>query len=333
MLRSIILQLSAQSPYPYAALDRQYQLSKGQTLPTYQNLVDVLETLFSELQRTYLVLDALDECNDSDLHVLLRLISRLRCWIKSPLHILLTSQDRTIFTKGLNGVPQLSLEFSTTQNDIKLFVAGALQCRPDLEHLVLRAEEITAKVVEKSNGMFRLAGCLLDELSRRKLDPALDKVLANLPGDLFGIYGRFLEPIDRDDFIHVARVLRWIVFSARPVTLQRLKEALAFDFLDPHQYIFDPANQGNHVVWVCKWLQGLVTVSEGLPSTDDQADISWSGVVALAHSSVADYIVSDEFRKKHQHDLGAGSSHTFLAQTCVGYLLHFTDHPLDKEMV
>ncbi|KAJ7935096.1 ankyrin repeat-containing domain protein [Mycena leptocephala] len=45
--------------------------------------------------------------------------------------------------------------------------------------------------------------------------------------------------------------------------------------------------------------------------------------VSLAHASVADYIVSDVFFRQYEYDLKAEPSHTFLAQTCLGYLLHY----------
>jgi hypothetical protein len=55
-------------------------------------------------------------------------------------------------------------------------------------------------------------------------------------------------------------------------------------------------------------------------------------VVCLAHASVADYLESDGFKKRFpNYDLSKEMSHTFLAQSCVGYLLHFKDHPLAAE--
>ncbi|KAJ6539726.1 hypothetical protein B0H19DRAFT_370913 [Mycena capillaripes] len=315
MLRSIILQLSAQSPNPYAALNLLYEGCKGQTLPTHQNLVDVLEKLLSEIGRAYIVLDALDECKDNGL--LLRLISRLRGWTKSQLHILFTSQPREIFTTAFEGVMLVSLQFSITQSDIRLFVSSELRSNLDLEHLAQRAAEVTAKVVQKSNGMFRLAACLLDELSRQKLDTDIDAILANLPSDLFGIYSRFLEPIHQNDLIHVTRVLRWLLYAKRPLTLLELKDALAFNFSDPLQFVFDASKRrSNQAEGVCKMLQGLVTVG-----TVRRRQRRRSPVVALAHSSVADYLVSDEFLHKHGCDLGSAPSHTFLAKTCVGLIL------------
>ncbi|KAJ7112606.1 hypothetical protein C8R44DRAFT_249148 [Mycena epipterygia] len=321
MLRSIILQLSAQSPNKYRILDQQYNLSNGQTLPTYQNLLDLLDKLLLELGSTYIVLDALDECKEHNL--LVQSISLLRGWSsKTPLHLLFTSQTREMFTASFEGVEHVSLELETTQEDIASFVTGELESNPNLKHWARHTAEITRKVVEKSNGMFRLAACLLIELSRRKLDRNPDSILANLPGQLFEIYDRFLESIDPSDFVLVKVALRWLVWSAYSLSLAEFEDALAFDFSDPHRHVFQPAQRDNCANRVCLLLEGLVTVVNNWDETP---------VVILAHASVADYLMSPQFAVRHKCDLSQEFSHTFLAQTCVGYLLHFADHPLNPE--
>ncbi|KAJ7286614.1 hypothetical protein C8J57DRAFT_1216771 [Mycena rebaudengoi] len=140
MLRSVVFQLSGRSLNLYAALDSQYEkLSQGQTLPTTQDLLDILGQLLLEFRRTYIVLDALDECRDTHLQDLVELLSKLRIRTKSSLHLLFTSQPREIFM------------------DIKHFVSDEVQLGLQrLKHLggwKPRAEEIIAKVVAKSNGM------------------------------------------------------------------------------------------------------------------------------------------------------------------------------------
>ncbi|KAJ7872181.1 ankyrin repeat-containing domain protein [Mycena olivaceomarginata] len=238
MLRTIILQLSAQSLHPYAVLHQQYESSKGQTLPTYPHLLEVLDKLLSEFGRTYIVLDALDECTEDD--ILVQFISRLRQWTTTPLHLLVTSQPRQFYTNALASVTKVTLELESTERDIKLFVSHELRSQRYLEHVSQRAEEITPKVVKKSNGMFRLAACLLQELSRSKLNPDLNTILANLPGNLFGIYRRFLKPIDQADFVYVARVLRWLVFSV--------------------QFVYDPSRRGSYATAVVTLAHASVAV-------------------------------------------------------------------------
>ncbi|KAJ7105129.1 hypothetical protein C8R43DRAFT_1165980 [Mycena crocata] len=317
MLRCIVLQLSAQSPNPYAVLDQLYETVKGQTLPTRNSLLKVLENLLLELGTTYLVLDALDECEKKDHQDLIQLISRVQEWTQSRVHLLMTSQTREIFTKAFDGVKRVALDFHTTEYDIERFVASELTSKHYLKHLKSRVGDVTAKVVERSNGM--------RVLKRKWREPipnvlVTDTILANLPDDLFMIYDRFLEPIHPDDLPTVEIVLCWLLFSAEPVSLHELEDALAFDFSSRDRFVFDPAQRGNAVT-MCELLEGLVA-SAYYRSSDNP-------VVHLAHSSVADYLLSDEFNQKHKYALGEARSHTFLAQSCIGYLLHFEDNLLD----
>ncbi|KAJ6605281.1 hypothetical protein DFH09DRAFT_1422271, partial [Mycena vulgaris] len=148
VLRGIILQLSAQSPNSYRALEERYiSNSKGQTWPTYQELQEILEELLLELGRTYILLDALDECQEADQRQFVDFTSTLQRWNQTPLHLLVTSQPRRIFTEGLEGVPCIDIESDITEKDIGFFVDSELQ---RLDPWASRAAD---RVVSKSNGI------------------------------------------------------------------------------------------------------------------------------------------------------------------------------------
>ncbi|KAJ7445601.1 ankyrin repeat-containing domain protein [Mycena latifolia] len=323
-LRRIILQLSAQSPHPYSVLDEQYQICDGQTLPTYQDLLKLLKELLLELRRTYIVLDALDECKEVDLGQLLDFISVLRSWTQTPVHLLITSQPRGIFTEHLGGMPCIVLDSSLTDKDINLFVTAEL-LKPNFKIWSSHANYITKQVVRKSNGMFRLAACLLVEISRRWQNPeGLDKMLDSLPTDLFGIYDRFLDAIHPDDFVYLEAVLCWLIFARKQMGLIELAEAVSFDFSDPTRYVYKPSQCKGNKDAILRWLEGLVLLkNEG----------SRESTVTLAHASVKDYILSARFAQRFRSNFSTSLSHTFLAQTCIDYLLYFSDHPLDDTML
>ncbi|KAJ7604359.1 hypothetical protein DFH06DRAFT_1487687 [Mycena polygramma] len=327
MLRSIIMQLSEQSPIPFSVLDLHFQSCQGGKFPTYNDLLVMLNTILSQFSGTYIILDALDECSEHD--ELVEFISTLREWT-NPVHLLVASQPRTIFLESLafKEASVVVLEPDTTHADILQFVNSELELNSKLKH-IKKAKDAAPKIADKSNGMFRMAACLLQELARKRIDTNLDKILAKLPNDLFGIYTRFLQPIDEDDFVYVAALLRWIAFSARPVTLCQLNEALAITFSEPAGWVFEPENRGR-VNAVCDLLEGLVVV--GPTTSIYHRGIKTSGQVAtLAHSSVNDYIVSGRFLEQYKEDLREAPSHTFLAQACVTYLLHFEHNPLNAD--
>jgi hypothetical protein len=147
-LRCIVLQLSAQSPYPYKTLGREYMVSKGVKL-----LLRVLEDLLRELGRTYIIIDALDECPDGEHEKLIGLILWLQNWSATPLHLLFTSQPRAFFTTAFGNVPCIYLESGVIGEDIKTFITSEFQNNRKMKIWEDWADDITEKVVQKSNGM------------------------------------------------------------------------------------------------------------------------------------------------------------------------------------
>ncbi|KAJ7658303.1 hypothetical protein DFH06DRAFT_1044776 [Mycena polygramma] len=329
MLRSIIMQLSEQSRTPYSVLDQHFKFCQGGKFPTYSDLLAMLDAILSQFTGTYVVLDALDEC--SELDELIQFISTLRSSGK-PVHLLVASQPRTIFldSAAFKEVSVVDLEPDTTHADILQFVNSKLELDSKLKH-IRKAKDAGSKIVRKSNGMFRMAACLLQELARKKIVTDIDKILAKLPNDLFGIYTRFLQPIDEDDFVYVTTLLRWVAFSAEPVTLLELDDALAIDFSKPDQWVFEPHKRGSaEALW--NLLEGLVVAGPDTSSGPFYRRKKES-VVTLAHSSVNDYVLSKEFLEKYKHNLREAPSHTFLARSCVTYLLHFENNPLNANML
>ncbi|KAJ6601846.1 hypothetical protein DFH09DRAFT_969353, partial [Mycena vulgaris] len=182
--------------------------------------------------------------------------------------------------------------------------------------------------------MFRLAACLLIELGRCVWEEDWEGTLTALPSDLFGIYNRFLtratDTFKRTVFIQA--IFRWLAFSARQVTLNELADAIAFylddpafDFSDPDKSIYYPnRRQGNSGIF--RLLDGLIVIKE--KDWYDQSIYTRDELsITLAHSSVKDYILSPQFQQQFGTiiDLRKGVSHRFITQTCVRYLLLFSD--------
>ncbi|KAJ7292767.1 hypothetical protein C8J57DRAFT_1210486 [Mycena rebaudengoi] len=311
-LRCIVLQLSAQSPYPYKTLGREYMVSKGVKLPNYQDLLRVLEDLLRELGRTYIIIDALDECPDGEHEKLIGLILWLQNWSATPLHLLFTSQPRAFFTTAFGNVPCVIGE------DIKTFIASEFQNNRKMKIWEDWADDITEKVVQKSNGMqvappelsqvgllisTRLGSASLHASLRNELERALN----DLPNTLFGIYDRFLEVVRHEDLVYALGVLRWLLFSVGPVdSVKQVADAVAFEFSDPAHYIYDPNLRADNEKAIVEWLEGLVTIR-----VDDRDQ---KHRLVLAHASVQEYCLSSRFTEKFGIDLSSNSSHTFIAR-------------------
>ncbi|KAJ6579745.1 ankyrin repeat-containing domain protein [Mycena vulgaris] len=285
-LRRIILQLSDQCPHPYKSLDEHY--AGRQTLPSYKDLQQkILPVLLRELGRTYIVLDGLDECDDYD--GLVNLISTFRQWNETPLHVFITSQSRPVFTESFDGVTRIALEYSVTEADIR----------------------------------FRLADCLLLEISGCMSTTELDKALENLPDTLFEVYDRFLDKVSpKKHLVYVMAALRWILFAAEPISLDQLADALSFNFSNPDEYSYEPDRRERNKLAIFGWLEGLVVKSATYFSPP---------MVFLAHSSVKDYALSDHFSTRFGCNLEKNHSYSFIARTCISYFLSVGNHSMPAE--
>ncbi|KAJ7726445.1 ankyrin repeat-containing domain protein, partial [Mycena maculata] len=314
MLRSIVFQLSAQSSHPYKVLGRLHN-TLSDVPPHHEDLLKVLDEVLSELGRCYIVLDALDECNEAYFH---RLVDFLKTLLagpnKRPLHLLLTSQPRQIFMEEFHDLTLVELECGATENDIRNFVESGVS------HLKIRAtqaEQVTEQVVQKSSGMsvfvstifiveftlifsgFRLATCLLKELDDC-WSTEWEETLNSLPSDLYGIYDRFLKRVPSKRLIYVQAIFRWLLFAAHPVTLDELADAIAFNFSDPAELIYDPCRCKDNMSAIFKWLDGLILIKDRDYSWHPEPEPEKS--VALAHASVQDYILSKQFTDKFAAD-------------------------------
>ncbi|KAF7349542.1 Ankyrin repeat protein [Mycena sanguinolenta] len=152
-LRRIILQLSAQAPDLHKTLDNHYNLLAGQKLPDYQDLVSLLLKLLQQLGQTYVVLDALDECDSNNVQQIVRLVAELKAWAETPLHLCITSQPRDVFTKSFADVTRIALQADIMNTDIKSFITTELKTNSSLEPWKPRAAQVTKQVTRKANGM------------------------------------------------------------------------------------------------------------------------------------------------------------------------------------
>jgi hypothetical protein len=125
MLRSIIWQLSGQSPLPYSALHQLYEtLKNGTILPQRIDLLGVLKNLLSKLDQAYMVIDGLDECNKTDWKHLIDFIRGLCHPNKNAPHLLFTSQPLEEFQKAFKDVIFIELGSTVSTGDIRSYIGS-----------------------------------------------------------------------------------------------------------------------------------------------------------------------------------------------------------------
>jgi hypothetical protein len=126
MLRSTIAQLSV--PNLPAEVQELYQkFNHGQHQPSQDELVETLISLFKDSHRTYLVMDALDECTERK--ELLSVIRRIVEIDSVKVNMLVTSREEQDISEGMRGVilDSVSLECGGLDADIERHVHNCLE--------------------------------------------------------------------------------------------------------------------------------------------------------------------------------------------------------------
>jgi len=154
----------------------------------------------------------------------------------------------------------------------------------------------------------------------RVLRPAeIDEILHSLPKDLTESYDRLLSRVDESVSQEVAVALEWLSLSKRPLFIEEVLEGI---IINPDTSpIYNP-DRLLTATDILSCLTGLVTIEPEVPP-DEQIQVE-RHILALAHSSVRDYLASANghnsaaFRRYHFEQKIA---HEFIARSCVEYLI------------
>lgn len=158
------------------------------------------------------------------------------------------------------------------------------------------------------------------------------KSLATLPPTLDKTYDQILSAITEEDSDYAVRILQWLVFSGRPLTLEELAEVVAIDIardpiFDREEVLEDPSE----TLEICSSLVTRATYTTPIYGMDE---VSTRQVIVLAHYSVKEYLVSDRIERSlaKRYRFNNDSCHSMMAKACLGYLDQFQwVEPLEEE--
>ncbi len=154
------------------------------------------------------------------------------------------------------------------------------------------------------------------------------ETLRSLPKTLDETYDRILVGISEVDRVYTFRTLQWLVFSARPVTINEVAEAMVVNldcdlpYVDRDRALRDPYD----LLDICP---GLVRLSRHGKEDDDTAA---KDVLELAHFSVKEYLMSPRIQQGPAAEFGllVSQAHKSLAECCLAHLLTF-ECPMTRE--
>jgi hypothetical protein len=146
----------------------------------------------------------------------------------------------------------------------------------------------------------------LDELCAKLTDGSIREVLQNLPRDLGETYCRLLARVeDTERRAYVQNMFRWIIFARRPLKVDELREAIAFDINDTE---WDQAKIPSELLRLIRSCGNLILINDETKE------------VQLAHYTVEQYLLDRDDKFRTDFHIRKGESNWKLAQICVAYL-------------
>jgi hypothetical protein len=145
-----------------------------------------------------------------------------------------------------------------------------------------------------------------------------------LPSGIFATYDEILLQLctkNPDDVEDMKRILRWLVFSMEPLTLQQLAEVVS---IRPDDLTLDVAGITTDLMDLAACCGSLVTVHTQSTSSGQYEDLRGPKVtlITLAHASVEEYLTSGKIGSGlcSIFHMDAKAVHHELGKTCLQYV-------------
>ncbi|KAH7140751.1 hypothetical protein EDB81DRAFT_63987 [Dactylonectria macrodidyma] len=233
MLRSLVLQLSAQLSDDHAVLTRLHRSCPNGS-PSEFALVDSLHKLIQSLDHVYVLLDTLDESpRDKYQRDVLQALADIRGWSLLGLRLLVTSRDEADIRDALQSQSgeDISLRNADVSLDISSYISSYLRNTSSLQRWKPFHDRIEKALVEGANGVFRWVQCQFTTLeSCPSSDHRLQHLLESLPPSLGKTYERMLLNIEEDSVEDARRLLMLLCVSNEPLSVEEVIEGMPWSW-------------------------------------------------------------------------------------------------------
>ncbi|CAF3626493.1 hypothetical protein SNK05_007412 [Fusarium graminearum] len=316
LLRSLAVQLYHNGNETASTLDRLFaKHDNGRKQPDSRVLSDCINVMMKNAGRVFIVIDALEECKTTD--EVLRWIGGLA---SGNIQVLITGRPDTKFQSEISQVIQerncILLDKQSINTDIRSYVKTTLKTKAEFIRKRLprdTIDEITERIGDGADGMFRWAACQLESLSRCLSPKHIKLALATLPQDLDETYRRILQDIPAEYKSGAMRLLQFLVHTKRPLILAEAIEVIATEIEEDPQG-FDPNSRLSLHGDILQYCPGFLTIIKAT---------GYNGVVFyqihLAHFSVKEYLL-----KQSQFNIHNASA--AISRTCLAYLTDINDN-------
>ncbi|KAF8343377.1 ankyrin repeat-containing domain protein [Amanita rubescens] len=304
LLSSLVLSLTAKSKN-FLLLKKLYEKHDQLHKPTKSELLHLLMKLLQLFQQAYIVIDALDECDDY-YQLFIQVVKVIHEWQLPHFHLLVSSrrEQHIITSMGECNPAEICLSVELVERDVISYICSVVKEDYRLKRWSdIVQQDIKNALISGANGMFRWVACQIEQLKYCQSETVLIQTLKSLPKDLETTYDQILQRIHEKELSSAKVILLWLALGMRPFTQEQLAIVVTFD----------PPNS-------------TFSSRMGLPHPDDVLQVCSSlitktsyNTVKLAHATVREYLINKP-GKIGLSDLEAG--HASIAHFCLSYLLH-----------
>ncbi|WYZ36192.1 hypothetical protein EsH8_XI_000075 [Colletotrichum jinshuiense] len=284
VLRGLIYRLLDQEPTLIRRVRKKYDHT-GKKLFEDANSWDALSKMLLDileepsLQNTYLVIDALDEC-ETNLDLLLHLIVHISS--SSRAKLIVSSRNRHDIEDNIwptETQTRLVLELKENARHVSwavnVYITQRVSELSQLQGDILLQDQVRQKMQVKADGTFLWVALVVQELRQAQSWEVLD-ILDDVPAGLDELYRRMVRQIQqlrRNNSVFCHSLLSTITTAYRPLHLDELR-ALA-------DLPLNISNMRQHVVKIVALCGPFLTVRDS--------------VVYLVHQSAKDFLMLDSY--------------------------------------
>ncbi|KAJ7587260.1 hypothetical protein C8J56DRAFT_861563, partial [Mycena floridula] len=208
--------------------------SSQQAFPTVPELITALKTEASLYSHIHIIVDALDECSESNQARKLFFPSHFQgLWsLPDHVHFLITSRDILSLSQEFDSIQRMPIQ--AHDEDLETYIRDRITTDIKLKRLVKEDLTLVAEIIEqvilKATGMFLQAHLHLDALASQLNRKGLRTALASLPKEIMDSYDAAMTRIKAQgqaEYELACQIFYWLAYAQSPLRIKELQHAIA----------------------------------------------------------------------------------------------------------
>ncbi len=291
-----------------------------------RDLEDFFKINVADAAKTYkmrIYVDALDECGKAAVRNLVEFFTRLMkeiAFTNASLSICFSCRHYSDVV--LRNELEVCIE-NENHDDIELYIQNIIE---NAVHDKKTAEVIRDEIVWKSSGNFQWIVLVLSKVvDLYRNDYSLKTIKSHIQAissELKELYQELLKEISDEDLSHSLRLMQWICFALRSLSLEELRFATIVDANTSYQSISDCQNaeECDYAKIDEQMKKRIRHLFRDLAEVKQHENI-W--IAQFVHQFVKNYLIQSELQilNKHSSKIAIDHAHFQLSRSCIRYIV------------